>query len=105
MGQNQRHAMATAVIGRESEVGAIEDFLERAADGPRALVLSGEPGIGKTLLWETGIRASEKHFARVLSCRGVEAEASLAFAALSELIEPVLGEVAATLVRPRRRAL
>ena len=68
-------------------------------------MLSGEPGIGKTLLWETGIRASEKHFARVLSCRGVEAEASLAFAALSELIEPVLGEVAATLVRPRRRAL
>ena len=35
---------------------AIEGFLARVADGPAALVLSGEAGIGKTILWEAGRR-------------------------------------------------
>ena len=41
----------------------------------------------------------------VLTCRGVEAEASLSFSGLSELLAPVLDEVTASLAPPRRRAL
>jgi predicted ATPase len=41
----------------------------------------------------------------VLTCRGVEAEASLSFSGLSELLAPVLDEVAPLLASPRRRAL
>ncbi|HUK95749.1 MAG TPA: AAA family ATPase [Gaiellaceae bacterium] len=97
--------MNAAVIGREAELAAIETFLAAVEQGPRALVLSGEPGIGKTILWETGVEHARERFGAVLTCRGVEAEASLSFAALSELLAPVFDEVAASLLPPRRRAL
>ena len=98
--------MASAVvIGRDEELGSIHAFLAEIERGPAALVLSGEAGIGKTILWETGVEDAEERFGRVLICRGVEAEASLSFAGLSELIAPVFEEVAHSLVPPRRRAL
>lgn len=95
----------TSVIGRDDELGAIEAFLAEAEQGPRALVLSGEPGIGKTVLWEHGVAEAGTRYGRVLACRGVEAEASLSFAALSELVAPVFDEVAGSLPSPRRWAL
>ena len=94
-----------AVIGRDEELGAIQVFLGRVADGPGALVLSGEPGIGKTVLWEAGVEDARERLDRVLICRGVEAEASLSFAGLSELLGAVLDEVGPSLAPPRRRAL
>jgi len=94
-----------AVIGREEELAAIETSLAAAEQGPKALVLSGEPGIGKTILWEAGVAEARERFGAVLTCRGVEAEASLSFAALSELLAPVFDEVAPSLLPPRRRAL
>jgi DNA-binding CsgD family transcriptional regulator len=68
-------------------------------------VLSGEPGIGKTILWERGVEGASERVGRVLSCRGVEAEASFSFAGLSELLAPVLEEAAPLLAPPRLRAL
>ncbi len=97
--------MAQAVIGRDEELGSIEAFLADAALGPRALVLSGEPGIGKTILWERGVEKAQERVSRVLTCRGVEAEASLSFAGLSDLLGPVFEEAATSLAPPRRRAL
>ena len=94
-----------AVIGRDEELGAVRAFLERLAEGPGALVLSGEAGIGKTVLWEAGVEDARERLARVLICRGVEAEASLSFAGLSELLGAVLDEVGPSLAPPRRRAL
>jgi DNA-binding CsgD family transcriptional regulator len=93
------------VIGREEELDTIEAFLARLDDGPAALVLAGEPGIGKTILWEAGLRRARARGARVLACRGVEAEASFAFAALSELLAGAFDEAAPALAHPRRRAL
>jgi DNA-binding CsgD family transcriptional regulator len=99
-------AMAeAAVIGRDEELGAIRAFLHDVDHGPSALVLSGEAGIGKTILWEAGVEEAQERFNRVLICRGVEAEASFAFAGLSELLGGVVREVAPGLVSPRRRAL
>jgi ATP/maltotriose-dependent transcriptional regulator MalT len=96
---------ARAVIGRDEELAAIEAFLGDVEQGPAALVLSGEPGIGKTILWESGVDEAGVGYAYVLMCRGVEAEASLSFAGLSELLAPVFAEVADSLLAPRRRAL
>ena len=97
--------MTTTVIGREEELDAVRAFLAEVEHGPAALVLSGEAGIGKTILWETGIEDAGERFAKVLTCRGVEAEASYAFAGLSELLAGVIGEAAPGLAPPRRRAL
>lgn len=44
---------------RESEVALLEAFLRRD-DAPRALVLVGGAGIGKTTLWETGSRSPRR---------------------------------------------
>ncbi len=95
----------TAVIGRELELGAIEKFLDRVPTGPGALVLSGEAGIGKTVLWEAGTARGSKRLDRVLTCHGIEAEAALSFAALSDLLGDVLEEAGHSLAPPRRRAL
>jgi hypothetical protein len=75
---------ARAVIGRDEELTAIEAFLVDVEQGPTALVLSGEPGIGKTILWETGVDEGRRLLGSVLVGRGSEAEASLSFAGLSE---------------------
>jgi AAA ATPase domain len=98
--------MATrAVIGRDKELAAVRAFLDQIEDGPCALVLSGEAGIGKTILWEAGLDEARERGATVLTCRGAEAEASLSFAGLSELLGGVLDEVEESLAPPRRRAL
>src|SRR5262245_36249193 len=97
--------MALLVIGRDDELAAIEAFLDPARESPAALVISGEAGIGKTILWETCLEEAEQRFEHVLSCRGVEAEASLAYAGLSDLLSDVLVEVAPSLAPIRLRAL
>lgn len=97
--------MGTAMIGRTEELASIEAFLEQAESSPAALMLSGEPGIGKTILWEAAIEDARRRSARVLSCRSVEAEASHSFAGLSDLVIPVLEEAASSLPAPRRHAL
>ena len=76
-----------------------------AEQAPRALVLSGEPGIGKTVLWEEGVSEAKRQSRLVLLHRSVEAETSLSFSALSDLVAPVFDEVASSLAPLRRRAL
>ena len=97
--------MPAEVIGRDEELGAVEAFLADMEQGPAALVLSGEAGIGKTILWEAGVEQAAERFGCVLSHRSVQAEALLAFGGLSDLLSPVLEEVLPSLAPPRRRAL
>ena len=96
---------ATAIFGRDQELESIQQLLAGVERSPAALLLSGEAGIGKTILWETGVEESEKRVDRVLVHRSVEAESLLSFAGLSDLLSPVFDEVASSLAPPRRRAL
>ena len=84
---------------------AVEAFVAGVERGPSALVVAGEAGIGKTVLWRAGVEAARLRYGCVLTCRGVEAEASLSFSGLSELLAPVLDDVTPSLAPPRRRAL
>jgi hypothetical protein len=65
----------------------------------RALVLSGEPGIGKTALLQ--YLAEHAADCRVLSVSGVQSEMELAFAALHQVCAPLLDRLAAV---PARQA-
>jgi predicted ATPase len=77
------------LIGRGNEQLRIDVLLDAARKGmSAALVLVGEPGIGKTALLEHAA-ASAAGF-RILRARGVQSEAELAFAALLELCRPIL---------------
>src|SRR5262245_18541591 len=90
------------LVGRDAESASIGAFVADGGRGPCALGLAGDAGIGKTALWRLGVETAKQPDRCVLTCRGVEAEASLSFAGLSELLEPVLDEVAPLLAPPRR---
>ena len=77
------------LIGREAELGRVERALEGARGGASdALVLRGQPGIGKTALLRAAIERADDM--TVLRARGLEGEAELPFAGLAELCEPIL---------------
>jgi DNA-binding CsgD family transcriptional regulator len=77
------------LVGRQAEKQQLRRLLERARDGSgSAVVLRGEAGIGKTALLQDAAATAEGFL--VLHALGVESEAELAFAALHELLLPVL---------------
>jgi hypothetical protein len=45
------------ILGRESELALLEDFLQSASGRPSALLLEGTAGIGKTTLWHPEFRS------------------------------------------------
>jgi DNA-binding CsgD family transcriptional regulator len=97
--------MADQIVGRESELGSIYAFLDGSVESPSALVLEGEPGIGKSTLWLAVVtKARERGFV-VLVAFPAEAERGLAHVGLSDLFDGVLDDVIGELSPPRRRAL
>jgi DNA-binding CsgD family transcriptional regulator len=77
------------LLGRGREVDRIDSALAGARLGrSSALVVRGEPGIGKTALLRYA--AAEAGEMRMLSARGVEFEADVPFAGLHQLLLPAL---------------
>src|ERR1019366_9304207 len=94
----------TRVIGRESELVLIREFVDANASR-RAFVLTGRAGIGKTTLWEAAIGLARERGWRVLAARGSSAEAKLPFSALIDLCDDVVTGDLAGLAGPQRTAL
>ena len=91
-----------ALVGRDPEHRLIENLLKDACDGASAaLVVRGEPGIGKTAVLE---QAAESSGLRTLRCTGVESEHDLPFAGLEQLLRPARGLIE-RLPRPQAAAL
>ncbi|HEY1273435.1 MAG TPA: AAA family ATPase [Thermoleophilaceae bacterium] len=97
--------MPPEVLGRERELGSVYAFLDRPVEALAGLVLLGEPGVGKSTLWEAAVAASRERDFLVLSSRPAEAERGLAYVVLGDFFEGVLGDVLPALTAPRRRAL
>jgi DNA-binding CsgD family transcriptional regulator len=91
-------------VGRQAELAVLARFLEGVTDGPRALLIDGEAGIGKTTLWREAVRIGRTK-GRVLVARASEAEARLSFTVLTDLLAPVIDDVVGELPSPQRRAL
>jgi predicted ATPase len=91
------------LIGRSPETTRIGAMLAEARHGrSAALVIRGEPGVGKSAL--LGYAAGAASGMRVLRCAGIESEAELAFAALHAVLRPGLGSLDALPV-PQSAAL
>ncbi len=97
--------MVGSIIARQSELAALDDFLERSDEWPGALYFEGAAGIGKTRLWREGLDRARSRGLRVLATRPGSAEVRLAFAGIADLLEDVLDEVLTRLPAPQRRAL
>mgnify|MGYP000527661505 CR=1 FL=1 len=92
------------LVGREQELSRIGELLG-AEPPPRAVVLAGEPGVGKTTLWRAGIDVGRELGLRVLDAWPTGAEAQLSFAALIDLLDEVDPAELEGLPDPQRRAL
>jgi DNA-binding CsgD family transcriptional regulator len=93
------------VVGRARELAAIERLLDTLADGPAALVLEGEPGLGKTTLLRAAREAAERRRFRILACGARAAETRLSHDALVDLLAAVDPVEVESLPRPQRDAL
>lgn len=94
-----------ATVSRSGEHQAVDDLLGSADTQPSALVIAGEPGIGKTTLWLDGVaRARELGFL-VLATRADEAESVLAYAAVADLLQDVESDVLQGLPELQRVAI
>ena len=69
--------MESGVIGRDEELARARAFLGGLGSGPRALVIEGEAGIGKTAVWLQALDEAAARGCRVLRCAGEEADARL----------------------------
>jgi DNA-binding CsgD family transcriptional regulator len=97
--------MVFDIVSREEELSSLHAFIDAVREGPAALVLEGEAGIGKSTLWVAGVDHARTRGFRVLSSRPAEAERGLAHVGLGDLFEDALGDVLPALLAPRRRAL
>src|ERR1700742_2694476 len=89
--------------GRRVEREVLDRLLAAVSGGQsRVLVVSGEPGIGKTALLQSAIEAAPEF--RVARAVGVESEMELAFAALQQLCAPMLDRLD-RLPAPQQEAL
>ena len=94
-----------AVIGRDPEIAVVSAFLDPVPRGPRALLVEGEAGIGKSTVWFESVRLAEARGYRVLRGRPAESEAKLSYAALADVVGPAFDETRALLPRPQELAL
>ena len=93
----------TELTGRRSERGVLDRLIEAVRAGEsRALVLTGEPGVGKTALLD--YVSAQASGCRVARAAGVQSEMELAFAGLHQLCAPMLDHLD-RLPGPQRDAL
>ncbi|MGK5680980.1 AAA family ATPase [Actinoplanes sp. URMC 104] len=90
------------LYGRRAACAAVEELMAGAGAGRGgSLVVLGEAGSGKSALLD---HAAAGHGGRVLRAGGVQSEAELPFAALHQLLRPLLGALPG-LVPTQREAL
>ena len=85
--------IATALAGRDGDLAVIQAFLGEVSAGGAALLLTGEPGAGKTALLDA---AQERAMAgvRVLRAAGAQFEADVSFSGLNQVLLPLSAELA-----------
>ncbi len=92
---------ARAVVGREDELATLLELVTATAAWPRALLLEGEAGAGKTTLWQSAVDRAD---GLVLATRPLETETKLAYAGVGDLLEGVHDKLGA-LPEPQAKAL
>ena len=90
---------------RPMESRAVDDFLASSARAPSALLIEGEPGIGKTTLWLAALERARDRGFQVLFSRAAAAESVLAYTALADLLDDVDPRVWADLPEPQLAAV
>ena len=100
-----RRGRATGLTGRRSEREGLDRLIEAVRTGHgQALVVLGDPGVGKTVLLDYLAGRASGAGCKVARAVGVQSEMKLAFAGLHQLYAPMLSR-AQRLPAPLREAL
>jgi DNA-binding CsgD family transcriptional regulator len=87
-------ARGETLIGRRGELVTVGAFVERIRSDGEALLVLGEPGVGKTVLLDAAAEMASSAGACVLRASGVEFEAGISFSGLNQTLLPLLAEFA-----------
>jgi hypothetical protein len=98
------HEAAALLFGRDKDLELLHAFVGQSSSDGGALVLSGAPGVGKTVLLEAVAAHSAGAGLRVLRAAGAEFEAGLSFAGLNQVLHPLFDGIEG-LSPPQRAAL
>jgi DNA-binding CsgD family transcriptional regulator len=78
------------IIGREADLARLRGLVDPVPQASQVLVVTGEAGMGKTVLLADAVGRARSAGMPVLSVTGRESESKLAFAGLHQLLRPVL---------------
>jgi DNA-binding CsgD family transcriptional regulator/DNA polymerase III delta prime subunit len=82
------------LVGREPEVQRLKLFVSRITEeSGDALLLSGDPGVGKTSLLDFAAVLAADSGIRLLRATGSQFEANISYSALHQLLHPCLREL------------
>ena len=99
-----RSGAAEQLIGRDHDLGLVRGFVDEAMVSGGALLLSGDAGVGKTVLLDAAAGQAHGAGARVVRAAGVEFESTISFAGLHQVLQPLLAGLD-RLTDPYRTAL
>src|SRR6266478_308335 len=90
------------IIGRDAALARLRGLADPAPQASQVLVVTGEAGMGKTVLLADAAGRARAAGLRVLTVTGRESESRLAFAGLHQLLRPVLSAAAGLPARQAR---
>jgi DNA-binding CsgD family transcriptional regulator len=82
------------IIGRDAGLARLRGLVDPAPQASQVLLVTGEAGMGKTVLLADAAERARLAGMRVLLVTGRESESRLAFAGLHQLLRPVLSAAA-----------
>lgn len=84
---------AGRLVGRDREIDRLEAFVASARTDGGALLVTGEPGVGKTELLDAAAAVASEADAKVLRAAGIQFEAEMSYAGLNQVLMPLVDEL------------
>ncbi|MEW2290788.1 AAA family ATPase [Streptomyces sp. NPDC047841] len=100
--ESARRGIARDLVGRHAELALIRAFLDAGVNDGRTQLLTGEAGVGKTVLLDCAADMAQADGSSLLRAAGVEFEADVPYSALHQLLLPLTGDF--ELLDPEQRS-
>ena len=99
---NSPHSSPHSSLAGKPALAQLRGLVDPAPQASQVLVVTGEAGMGKTILLADAAGRARRAGMRVLSVTGRESESRLAFAGLHQLLRPALPDAAGLPARQAR---
>jgi AAA ATPase domain len=83
----------TQLIGRDQELDILYGIVDRVAHQGSAIIVRGEPGVGKSSLLRAASERASDAGAQLLRGAGVQSESHVPYSGLHQLLHPIIGGI------------